>query len=295
MKLRRSLLYIPGNNPAMLQSCPSLGADCVILDLEDAVAPAHKDEARRLVAYALRCLFFDCVEKVVRINDVSTPWWELDLEEIVPAGPDVIRLPKAESVENIRMVDNRITELEKANGLSEGGIELHILLESAQAVENVAKLVRSCKRVKGVGLGGQDLTADMGIRKTSSGEELAYANGHMILAAKAAKIDCFDSVYTDINDGEGLLTNTRKAATMGFSGKSAIHPSQVRIINQGFYPSEDILSHAQDVIAAAKIARTEGRGAFSVNGKMVDGPVIRQAMNVLAQAGIPCNSEEVLP
>ncbi len=295
LKLKRSLLFIPGNNPAMLQSCASLGADCVILDLEDAVAPRHKDEARRLVAYALRCLSFGDVGKVVRINDVSTPWWEADLAEVIPANPDVIRLPKVESTDDIRTVDSKISELERANGLPEGSIELHILLESARAVENVTNLVCSCYRIKGIGLGEQDLMADMGIRRMSSGEELAYIKGCMVLAAKAAGVDCFDSVYTNIDDTEGLLASTRKAAAMGFAGKSAIHPSQIRVINEGFYPPEEVLSHAMDVISAAKVARAEGRGVFSVNGKMVDGPVIRQAIHVLAQAGIPCNPEEILP
>jgi len=295
LKLKRSLLFVPGNNPAMLQSCASLDADCVILDLEDAVAPRHKDEARRLVTYALRCLSFSDVGKVVRINDVSTPWWEADLIEVIPANPDVIRLPKVESTDDICTVDRKISELERANGLPEGGIGLHILLESARAVENVTNLVRSCSRVKGIGLGEQDLMADMGIQRTSSGEELAYIRGCIVLAAKAAGIDCFDSVYTNIDDMEGLLASTKLAAAMGFAGKSAIHPSQIRVINEGFYPPDEILSHAMDVIAAAKVARAEGRGVFSVNGKMVDGPVIRQAIHVLAQAGIPCDPEEVLP
>jgi len=291
---RRSMLYMPGNNPNMLQNCCCLGADGLLLDLEDAVSPECKDEARRLVVYFMRKLDFGNTEVTVRINGTDTPWWRDDLKEIIPAHPHAVRLPKCNDPSDIRELDSVISKIEAEEGIPVGSIEIHAMIETAEAVERASEIARSCKRVSAITLGGQDLAADIGVRRSKEGVEILYARSRVVIAAKAAGIACFDTVFTDINDSEGLYKEASLAAQLGFTGKAAIHPSQVRVINEAFRPTEKAIQQAEKIIAAAKEAKIKGIGAYAVDGNMVDGPVVKQALNVLAQAGISCDPAEVL-
>ena len=291
---RRSMLYMPGNNPNMLQNCCCLGADGLLLDLEDAVSPECKDEARRLVVYFMRKLDFGNTEVTVRINGTDTPWWRDDLKEIIPAHPHAVRLPKCNDPSDIRELDSVISKIEAEEGIPVGSIEIHAMIETAEAVERASEIARSCKRVSAITLGGQDLAADIGVRRSKEGVEILYARSRVVIAAKAAGIACFDTVFTDINDSEGLCKEASLAAQLGFTGKAAIHPSQVRVINEAFRPTEKAIQQAEKIIAAAKEAKIKGIGAYAVDGNMVDGPVVKQALNVLAQAGISCDPAEVL-
>lgn len=291
---RRSMLYMPGNNPNMLQNCCCLGADGLLLDLEDAVSPDCKDEARRLLAYFLRKLDFGNTEVTVRINGTDTPWWRDDLKEIIPTRPHAVRLPKCEDPADIRELDSAILEIETAEGIPSGSIEIHAMIETAAAVERASEIARACPRVSAITLGGQDLAADIGVRRSKEGVEILYARSRVVIAARAAGIACFDTVFTDINDTEGLYREASLAAQLGFTGKAAIHPSQVRVINEAFRPEEQAIRHAEKVIAAAKEAKIKSIGVYAVDGNMVDGPVVRQALAVLAQAGISCDPAEVL-
>jgi citrate lyase subunit beta/citryl-CoA lyase len=290
---RRSMLYMPGNNPNMLQNCPYLGADGVLLDLEDAVEETCKDDARRLVSWFLREMDFKDVLCTVRINGLNTEWCLIDLSEIIPCKPDAIRLPKCQGAEDIIKVDKIISEIEEKNGMSIGSVKIHAMLETAQGVENAKQIAESSPRITALTLGGHDLAADMDIRRTKEGKEILYARSRVVLAAKAVGIDAYDTVFTDINDKEGLLEETKLICCMGFTGKAAIHPSQVSIIHKGFLPEEEEINHALRVVSAAKEARSKGIGAYKVDGKMVDGPIIRQAVHLLNQAGIPIE-EDVL-
>lgn len=291
---RRSMLYMPGNNPNMLQNCCCLGADGLLLDLEDAVSPDCKDEARRLLTYFMRNLDFGNTEVTVRINGTDTPWWRDDLKEIIPARPHAVRLPKCEDPADIRELDSAISEIETAEGIPSGSIEIHAMIETAAAVERASEIARACSRVSAITLGGQDLAADIGVRRSKEGVEILYARSRVVIAARAAGIACFDTVFTDINDAEGLYKEASLAAQLGFTGKAAIHPSQVRVINEAFRPEERAIRHAEKVVAAAKEAKIKSIGVYAVDGNMVDGPVVRQALAVLAQAGISCDPTEVL-
>jgi len=291
---RRSMLYMPGNNPNMLQNCCCLGADGLLLDLEDAVSPDCKDEARRLLTYFMRNLDFGNTEVTVRINGTDTPWWRDDLKEIIPARPHAVRLPKCEDPADIRELDSAISEIETAEGIPSGSIEIHAMIETAAAVERASEIARACPRVSAITLGGQDLAADIGVRRSKEGVEILYARSRVVIAARAAGIACFDTVFTDINDAEGLYKEASLAAQLGFTGKAAIHPSQVRVINEAFRPEERAIRHAEKVVAAAKEAKIKSIGVYAVDGNMVDGPVVRQALAVLAQAGISCDPTEVL-
>ena len=281
---RRSLLYIPGNNPGMIQNCSIYGADGVLLDLEDSIALAEKDAARKLVRGALRALDFGGVERVVRINGRDTPFFEKDLAEVVPARPDAVRLPKVDGPEDVLAADRIITRLEKENGIEPGTVRIMAMLETARAVANAVAIAGSSPRLSALTLGGQDLAADLGIKATKDGRELLYAKGAVIIAAKAAGLAAYDTVYTDVNDLSGLLAATREAVALGFSGKAAIHPSQVPVIHEAFAPTEDEVRKARAVVRAAREAEARGAGVVALDGRMIDAPVVAQAERTLELA-----------
>ena len=284
LRPRRSLLYIPGNNPGMIQNCAIYGADGVLLDLEDSISVTEKDSARKLVKYALRTLDFGLVERVVRINGRDTPFFEADLEEIVPAGPDAIRLPKIDSPEDVCAADGIISRIEEENGMEKGSVRIHAMLETARAIVNAAAIAASSPRILGLTIGGQDLAADLGIRITQSGMELLHARSAVVIAAKAFGLLAFDTVYTDIDNPEGLREQTALAVSLGFSGKAAIHPSQIPVIHQAFTPDERDVRRAERIVKGARDAEERHLGVVAVDGRMVDAPVVAQAERILELA-----------
>jgi len=268
----------------MIQNCSIYGADGVLLDLEDSIALAEKDAARKLVRHALDALDFGGVERVVRINGRDTPYFEKDLEEIVPARPDAIRLPKVDSAEDVLAADRIIARIEAECGLAPGGVRIQAMLETARAIANAVSIAAASPRLSALTLGGQDLAADLGIKATKEGRELLYAKGAVIIAAKAAGLEAFDTVYTDVNDLEGLLEATRTAVSLGFSGKAAIHPSQVPVIHAAFAPAETEVRKARAVVGAAREAEARGAGVVALDGRMIDAPVVAQAERTLELA-----------
>lgn len=281
---RRSLLYIPGNNPGMLQNASIYGADGVLLDLEDSISMYEKDAARKLVKHALMSLDFGDVERVVRINGADTPFFKADLEEIIPARPDAIRLPKVDSAADVLEADKIISGLEAKNGIKPGSIRIQAMLETARAIVNAASIAAASPRLIGLTLGGQDLAADLGIKATKSGLEMLYAKSAVVIAAKAYGLLAFDTVYTAIDDPEGLREMCQLAVSLGFSGKAAIHPSQIKTIHEAFAPTEKELKKAVKVKAAAEDAARRHSGVVAVDGKMVDAPVVAQAERTLELA-----------
>ena len=283
---RRSLLYIPGNSPGMLQNCSIYGSDGVLLDLEDAISISEKDSARKLVKHALLSLDFGTVERVVRINGRDTPFFEADLAEIIPAAPDAIRLPKVDSAEDVIEADRIISRIEAERGLAPGSVGIQAMLETARAIVNVNSIAAASSRLVGLTLGGQDLAADLGIKATKVGLELLYAKSAVVIAAKAFGLEAFDTVYTDVADLEGLAEAAAISVSLGFSGKAAIHPSQIPVIHAAFAPSEKEVTKAARVVAAAKDAAARGLGVISVDGRMVDAPVVAQAARTLELAAL---------
>ncbi|MGB9687189.1 MAG: HpcH/HpaI aldolase/citrate lyase family protein [Rectinema subterraneum] len=283
---RRSLLYIPGNSPGMLQNCAIYGSDGVLLDLEDSISMIEKDAARKLVRHALLSLDFGTVERVVRINGRDTPYFEADLAEIVPARPDAIRLPKVDSADDVIALDRLISQLEVEYGIEPGSIGIQAMLETARAIVNVNAIAAASPRLVGLTLGGQDLAADLGIKATKSGLELMYAKGAVIIAAKAFGLQAFDTVYTDVNDLEGLKEQAEMSVALGFSGKAAIHPSQIPVINAAFTPTEKEIAKAVRIAKAAREAARQGLGVIALDGKMIDTPVVAQAERILELAAL---------
>jgi citrate lyase subunit beta/citryl-CoA lyase len=282
----RSMLYIPGDSPGMIQNAEVFGADSILLDLEDAVAASEKDAARKLVASFLREFDFGPLIVTVRLNGADTKYFERDLEEIIPCRPDAVRLPKCASPEDVKAADAMIGEIEKKNGIPAGAVALHAMLETALGVENAYAVAAASSRVSALTLGGQDLTADMGVQKTREGWELFYARSRVVLAARAAGVSAFDTVWADINDPEGLYQESKRIVELGFSGKAAIHPTQIEVIHRAYRPDAKELRKALRIVEAAEAAAKAGKGVISVDGRMVDAPVVARAKRLAAMASL---------
>jgi citrate lyase subunit beta/citryl-CoA lyase len=268
----------------MLQNCAIYGSDGVLLDLEDSISISEKDAARKLVRHALLALDFGTVEKVVRINGRDTPYFEADLAEIIPARPDAIRLPKVDSAQDVIEADRLISALEAKAGIPQGSVGIQAMLETARAIVRVNEIAAASPRLVGLTLGGQDLAADLGIKATKEGFELLYAKSAVVIAAKAFGLEAFDTVFTDVADLAGLAQASAVSVSLGFSGKAAIHPSQIPVIHAAFAPSIKEVEKAARIVAGAKAAYAKGLGVVSVDGKMVDAPVVAQAERTLELA-----------
>lgn len=284
-RLRRTMLFMPGNNPSMLQNADILGADSIILDLEDAVSLTEKDSARILVREAVKSLYYKGVEVVVRINPLDTDYAMEDIDNIARVKPDTILVPKATEEAMIK-VDTEVTRIEKEEGFEPKSIRLFALIESAYGVENVYSIIKSSDRIEGVLFGGEDFTSDMGVKRTKEGDEIFYARNKVATACRACRVDSIDTPFTDTNDFEGLVIDTAKAKNLGLTGKSAINPRQVDSIHSVYAPTEAEIVYAEKVMEAKDAALEQGLGVFSLNGKMVDLPVINRAKATLELAKI---------
>lgn len=282
--MRRSMLFLPGNTPNMIINGDSLGADSIILDLEDAVSPDEKDSARLLVRSALKDMGFKGVEITVRINSIDTDYWKRDLDAIIPLRPDLIMPPKASCREDILTVDAYIAEVERRNGIEVGTVKLIPLIETALGVENAYNIASACPRVAAIFLGGEDLTADLRCKRTKEGNEIDYARKRLVMAARAAGVDVYDTPFTDVNDDEGIEKDAEYAKSLGFTGKSAIAPRHVKVINAVFSPSLKDIEYAKLVFEAIRLGKEQGKGAVSLRGKMIDKPIVERARQTLAAA-----------
>ena len=279
MKAFRTMLFMPGNNPGMLASADSLGADSVILDIEDAVAKSEKDAARILVRHSLTDLRPQGVMCVVRINGLDTPYWRDDVAAAVAGRADVILLPKCERPDDLQAVSDRTAELDGGDGIRLMGI-----VESSRGIENVSAIAASGGRLVGLLLGAEDLTAEMGARRTPEGEEIAYARGRLLMACKACGIAAVDTPFPFVTDMEGLAKDAARAAQFGFSGKALISPHHVHAVREAFMPTEAQIAWAARVMDTAKAAERDGKGAVSLDGMMIDLPIIKRAERILQMA-----------
>ena len=279
--MRRSLLFIPGNNPAMLQNADVFGSDAVIFDLEDAVNVTEKDNARNLIHYYLETHTFLPMEVVIRINGLDTDYYLDDLDKVVSDSIDTIMLPKAK-VQEVKELDAILSKLEKERNLKKT-IKIIPIIELAQSVLQVEEIA-SLNRVDGILLGAEDLSSDMEVARTKEGREIEYARCRVAMACKAYQIDAIDTPFTDVNDPVGLRIDAQNAQTFAMNAKSAIHPNQIDTINDVFLPAPKLINWAKRVKAASDDALARGIGVFSLDGKMVDKPVIERALKILAKA-----------
>lgn len=282
--MRRSMLFLPGNTPNMLINGNTLGADAVIFDLEDAVSPAEKDAARILVRNTIRYMDFCGCEIIVRINSIDTPYWKQDIRQILPEQPALLLLPKTNTAEDVMEADAYITQVEALLGLETNSVGLMPLIETAQGVENAFQIAKAANRVKALFLGAEDLTADLQCKRTKEGREIEYARTRLVVAARAAGIDVYDTPFTDVNDDEGIVKDAQLAKALGFTGKASISPRHVEVINSVFSPTIKEVDYAYEVMDAIALAKEQGKGAIALHGKMIDAPIVARARQTIAMA-----------
>lgn len=274
-RLRRSRIYLPGNRPRMIQKGPHLGADAVILDLEDSVSPEEKDAARILVARAIEALDFGASEVMVRINPIHAGGL-VDLPVVLASGPDAIVVPKCESRDDVLAVENAIKQHNPSKPVA-----ILPMIETAKGILNAYEVAGASARVDAITFGGEDFTQDIGATRTKAGKEIFWGRSMLVIAAKAAGVQALDTVFSDLEDEEGLRRDTREIKEMGFDGRAAVHPAQIEIIHDVFTPTERELQQAVNVKRAAEKARRQGSGVAVVNGKMIDKPIIQRAEKIL--------------
>jgi citrate lyase subunit beta/citryl-CoA lyase len=280
-RIRRSRLYLPGNEPKFMVNAGLHRPDAVILDLEDSVHPHQKDAARLLVRNALRCIDFMGAERMVRINQGELGVRDLDV--IVPEAPELILIPKVETAQQVQEVADRIRHLREGSGV-ESPVWLMPILESGLGVENAFAIASAHETVVALTIGLEDYTADLGVTKTPGGEETAWARSRLVNAAKAAGVQAIDSVYGDVADETGLLAWGQRARGMGFEGMGCIHPRQIRVIHQAFAPTQVELEKALRIVAAFEDAQAKGLGVVSLGSKMIDRPVVLRARKLVERA-----------
>jgi citrate lyase subunit beta/citryl-CoA lyase len=282
-RLRRTRLYLPGNNPDLMLNAGLFGADEIILDLEDSVAPAEKDSARVLVRNTLLSVDFGEAEKLVRINPLETEYGKADIEMIVPAGPDMLLIPKCNEAKDIKEIEALVAGLEKKHGI-EHEILFMPLIETAKGVLNAYEIAKASVRIVAMCWGAEDLSADLGVERTKEGRESFVSRGLIVLAAKAAGVQPLDTVFSDLRDTAGLIESTKEAIALGFEGKGVIHPGQIETIHNVFAPTAERIEYAKKVVAAIESARAKGSGVAALGSKMIDAPIEARARKILGLA-----------
>jgi len=289
--ITRSMLFAPGDKPAMLRKSLQAGADAVIWDLEDAVAPSAKGDARLALGDALQSLPTQHVPIVVRINALPANMLDDDLAPIVRSDLHAVLLPKAERAEDIRHLDQALDRLERGAGLPDRAIQIHCLIETCAGVVNACSIATASPRIQALCFGAEDFTLDLGVARTREGLELAHARGAVALAAGAARLVAVDTVYADLADTQGLVHECRLARQVGFRGKLAIHPKQVEIINREFEPSEAEVAYARRVVAAFAEAEERQLGVTMLDGRMIDAPIVARAKLILRSVKTPVDAD----
>ncbi len=281
-RLRRTMMFVPGNNPAMVKDAGIYGADSIMFDLEDSVSLAQKDAARVLVYEALKTQDYGDADLVVRVNGVDTPYFKNDVFAMVKAGIDVVRLPKVESAQMMLDLVKVIEEAEAKFGVS--GTKVMAAIESARGVMKALEIAESTDRMIGLALSAEDYTTDMKTHRYPDGAELEFARNMILHAARAASIAAFDKVFTNMNDMAGFKRETEHIHELGFDGKSLVNPRQIEWVNEVYQPTKKEIENALDVEAAIEEAHQNGSGVISMNGQMVDRPVVLRAQRVLRLA-----------
>jgi citrate lyase subunit beta / citryl-CoA lyase len=280
-KLRRSRLYLPGNEPKFFLNAGLHKPDGIILDLEDSVAPAEKDAAQMIVRNALRTVDFYNAERMVRINQL--PRGLEDLKFIVPHNVNVILIPKCESAEQIRQVEEEVEKLKSLNKLK-NEIYFMPIIESALGIIKAYEIASASDKTCALAIGLEDYTADIGTQRTLEGKESFFARAMILNAAKAAGIQAIDTVFSDVNDMEGLRESVVEAKSLGFEGKGCIHPRQIQVVHDAFAPTPEEIDKARKIVAAFDDAMSKGLGVVALGSKMIDAPVVKRAERVMKLA-----------
>jgi citrate lyase beta subunit len=283
MRARRALLYMPGDDRHKIEKALTLDVDCICMDMEDGVALNRKSEARRISAAALRELTFSRSEKLARINAVGSGLEMEDLETVLPSRPDGIVVPKVESLEQIQWVSGKIETEERSHGWPVNSIRMLVGVETAKAILNL-KEIASHPRLDGLIFGGEDYAASVGAVRTPEAAELLYARSVVVTACAAFGLQAVDMVTIDFRDLETLRREAAFGAQLGYTGKQVIHPAQVGPVQEAFTPNDDSIEKARLLVEAFEAHQKEGKGAFALDGKMIDMPLVKAAQNLLVRA-----------
>ena len=283
MPSRRALLYMPGDDRRKIEKALTLGVDCICMDMEDGVAVNRKAEARAAIAKALQELDFGQSEKLARINSVGTGWERDDIDAVLPFHPDGIVIPKIESLEQVEWGSKIIEAAELQYGWPLKSIRMLVGVETAKGILNL-KEIASHPRLDGIIFGGEDFAASIGARRTRDASELMYARQAVVTACAAFGLQAIDIVYIDFKDAEGLRAEAEQGAGFGFSGKQVIHPNQVKVTQEAFTPSDKMIEEARRIVETFEASQKEGKGAYALDGKMIDMPLLKNAQKVLERA-----------
>ena len=269
-RLRRTMMFLNAQKPGLIKDPYIYKPDSIMLDLEDAVAEKEKDAARFSLYHALREINYRGIECIVRINGLDSELWKEDIRCAVAGGADGIRIPKTETAEDVRRVEKAVEEAENEFGIERGKVLIMAALESAKGVLNALDICNASERLFGIALSGGDYTKDLQTRITGTGVELMGARQHMIIAARAAGVQCFDTVYTDLDDMEGFKKDVETIHLMGFDGKSIINPRQIAPVHEIYTPTQKEIVFSQKVVKEIEEKKKLGNGVFTVDGKMLD-------------------------
>ena len=269
-RLRRTMMFMNAQKPGLIKDAYIYGVDSIMLDLEDAVAENQKDAARFSLYHALKTIDYGDTEVIVRINGLDTPHWQEDIRVCVAGGADGVRIAKCESAEDVKTVEKYVEAAEIEFGVEVGRTLLMAALESPKGILNAYEICAASERMFGVAISGGDFRKCMQTKPVPGGIDMLVARGQMLLAARAAGVQCFDTVFTDLDDTEGFLAEVRQNKEMGFDGKSLINPKQIRPVHEIFAPTEKEIKQAEAWVSAYREAAAKGVGVFTVNGKMID-------------------------
>ena len=283
-RLRRTMMFLNAQKPGLIKDPYIYRPDSIMLDLEDAVAENQKDAARFSLYHALKTIDYRGCERVVRINGLDTPYWKEDIRCAVAGGCDAIRIPKTERPEDVRTVEDHIEAAEKEFGIPEGRTLIMAAIESARGVMKALDICEASERLFGIALSGGDYTKDLQTHITGTGIELMGARQNMIIAARAAGVQCFDTVYTNLDDMEGFRKDVETINLMGFDGKSIINPRQITIVHEIFTPTPKDIIFAEKVVKEIDDKKARGIGVFTVDGKMIDIAFYDGARRIIALA-----------
>ena len=269
-RLRRTMIFMSAQKPGLIKDAYIYGVDSIMLDLEDAVAENQKDAARFSLYHALKTIEYGDTEVIVRINGLDTPHWQEDIRVCVAGGADGVRIAKCESAQDVITVDKAVTEAEKEFGVEVGRTLLMAALESPKGILNAYEICAASPRMFGVAISGGDFRKCMQTKPTADGIDMVVARGQMLIAARAAGVQCFDTVFTNLDDMEGFKNEVLQNKAMGFDGKSLINPKQIRFVHEAFAPTEKEINQAERIVAAYREQSAAGVGVFTLDGKMID-------------------------
>lgn len=284
MHSRRALLYMPGDDRRKIEKATTLGVDCICMDMEDGVAITRKVEARAVIAQAMKELDFGTSERCIRINSFGSGFEKFDLAAAVATNPDAIVVPKVEAAAQVRSISEYIEVYERSSKMETGSIRMLVGVETARGILNLKEIAEADKRLEAIIFGAEDFAASVGATRTREGTEVLYARSAVVAACAANELQAIDMVYIDFRDIEGLRAEAEQGTRLGFSGKQVIHPNQVAAVQEAFTPSAEAIEYAQRVVKTFAASQKEGRGAFALDGKMIDMPLLKNAQNVLDRA-----------